>query len=57
MKLLEDFVGNTPLVRLQRLPGQTSAGGRDTYLRKYDANGNEFWTRQFGTAGMDAGSE
>ncbi len=24
MKLLEDFVGNTPLVRLQRLPGKTT---------------------------------
>ncbi|MBI3934793.1 MAG: hypothetical protein HY316_08870 [Acidobacteria bacterium] len=39
------------------LPGQTSAGGMDTYLRKYDTNGNALWTRQFGTAGTDAGSE
>jgi uncharacterized protein (TIGR03437 family) len=35
------------------LPGQTSAGGRDAYVRKYDANGNELWTRQFGTTGDD----
>ena len=24
LKTIEDFVGNTPLVRLQRLPGKTS---------------------------------
>ncbi len=30
--------------------GQTSAGGHDVYLRKYDASGNELWTRQFGTS-------
>ena len=28
-------------------------GQRDAYLRKYDAGGNEAWTRQFGTAGID----
>jgi hypothetical protein len=38
------------------LPGQTSAGGDDTFLRKYDADGNEVWTRQFGTAGNDSAS-
>jgi hypothetical protein len=32
------------------LPGQTSAGGDDAFVRKYDAAGNEVWTRQFGTA-------
>ncbi len=31
------------------LPGQASAGGRDAYLRAYDAAGEELWTRQFGT--------
>jgi|GEM_PF-784617 len=36
------------------LPGQTGAGGLDAYLRKYDAHGNELWTRQFGTTGDDA---
>jgi hypothetical protein len=35
------------------LPGQTSAGGGDAFVRKYDANGNEVWTRQFGTAGLE----
>lgn len=35
------------------LPGQTSAGTQDAFVRKYDANGNELWTRQFGTASED----
>jgi hypothetical protein len=35
------------------LQGQLSAGGIDAFLRKYDANGNELWTRQFGTPGSD----
>ena len=35
------------------LPGQTSAGGADGFLRKYDFGGNELWTRQFGTAETD----
>lgn len=35
------------------LPGQTTAGGSDGYVRKYDHNGNELWTRQFGTAAND----
>ena len=34
MKLLEDFVGNTPLVRLQRLPGKTS----NVILAKLEGN-------------------
>ncbi|OGT27859.1 MAG: hypothetical protein A2Z17_01365, partial [Gammaproteobacteria bacterium RBG_16_66_13] len=34
-------------------PGQTSTGGRDAFVRKYDAAGNEVWTRQFGTGGFD----
>jgi hypothetical protein len=36
------------------LPGQISAGGVDSYLRKYDASGTELWTRQFGVAGVGA---
>ncbi len=38
------------------LPGQTSAGSRDAFARKYDADGNIVWTRQFGTSGVDQGS-
>jgi cysteine synthase B len=34
LKTLEDFVGNTPLVRLQRLPGRTS----NTILAKLEGN-------------------
>ena len=34
------------------LPGQTHSGGQDAYLRKYDTDGTELWTRQFGTAQM-----
>jgi len=34
LKTLEDFVGNTPLVRLQRLPGKTS----NTILAKLEGN-------------------
>src|SRR5437899_2785518 len=35
------------------LPGQTNAGGYDAFVRKYDANGIEVWTRQFGGAGEE----
>lgn len=35
------------------LPGQTFAGEDDVFLRKYDPDGNEVWTRQFGTSGYD----
>src|SRR5262249_59490266 len=34
------------------LPGQTGAGGRDAFVRKYDGAGNQLWTRQFGTSGF-----
>jgi YVTN family beta-propeller protein len=37
------------------LPGQTSAGGQDAFMRKYDRNGTEAWTRQFGTSASDEG--
>ena len=44
------FVGsNVPLA----LPGQSSFGGADAFLRKYDFAGNELWTTQFGTACSD----
>src|SRR3989475_475984 len=35
------------------LPGQTSAGSGDAFLRKYDASGNVLWTRQFGSSADD----
>lgn len=35
------------------LPGQSNAGGRDAYVRKYDASGEEVWTHQFGSPGTD----
>jgi hypothetical protein len=35
------------------LPGQTSSGSCDTFIRKYDGAGNELWTRQFGSNGAD----
>ena len=31
------------------LPGQTRTGFRDAFARKYDSDGNDLWTRQFGT--------
>ncbi|MBK7401984.1 MAG: SBBP repeat-containing protein [Myxococcales bacterium] len=34
-------------------PGQASAGGRDGFVRSYDASGNERWTRQFGSSQFD----
>jgi hypothetical protein len=34
--------------------GASSAGGVDTFLRKYDAAGNALWTAQFGTSGDDS---
>jgi len=35
------------------LPGQTAIGDTDLFVRKYDARGQEVWTRQFGTPGTD----
>ena len=35
------------------LPGQTNAGMIDAFLRRYDAAGNEVWTRQFGSSERD----
>ncbi|MBI3696887.1 MAG: SBBP repeat-containing protein [Acidobacteria bacterium] len=33
--------------------GQSSAGSTDAFVRKYDVNGSEQWTRQFGTSRVD----
>jgi hypothetical protein len=35
------------------LPGQTSHGGNDAFVRAIAADGTELWTRQFGTHGDD----
>jgi hypothetical protein len=35
------------------LPGQTSIGSRDAFIRKYDFDGNVVWTRQFGSDRID----
>ncbi len=35
------------------LPGQTTAGLSDAFLRKYDTGGTELWTHQFGTSSWD----
>jgi hypothetical protein len=35
------------------LPGQTAGGQDDAFVRKYDADGNEVWTRQAGGPGHD----
>ena len=38
------------------LPGQHSAGLRDAFVRRYNATGDELWTRQFGTERIDEAS-
>ncbi|HET8527064.1 MAG TPA: DUF1996 domain-containing protein [Actinomycetota bacterium] len=35
------------------LPGQVYRHGYDAFLTRYNANGRELWTRQFGTHGRD----
>ncbi len=37
-------------IGLGSLPGQCRSGSSDAFVRKYDAAGNELWTRQFGTS-------
>ncbi|MFQ6129495.1 MAG: SBBP repeat-containing protein [Candidatus Hadarchaeaceae archaeon] len=37
---------------LGALPGQSSSGGQDVFVRKYDGSGSELWTRQFGTSAL-----
>ena len=38
------------------LDGNTSQGGRDIFLIKYDGNGNKIFTKQFGSASSDYGT-
>ena len=35
------------------LEDQTYLGQADAFVRRYDPDGNELWTRQFGTSGID----
>ena len=35
------------------LPGETTAGGLDAFVRQYDSQGNILWTKQFGTGEND----
>jgi Bacterial Ig-like domain (group 3)/PKD domain/SdrD B-like domain len=35
------------------LPGHANSGAADVFVRRYDADGNEVWTRQFGTSASD----
>jgi cysteine synthase B len=37
-KTIEEFIGNTPLVRLQRLPGEENAKNRNVLLAKLEGN-------------------
>ena len=37
--------------------GQDNSGGGDAFVRKYDSDGNELWTRQFGTSGVDEAND
>jgi hypothetical protein len=38
------------------LPGETSAGGYDAFVRRYNADGDVLWTRQFGSPSTDEAS-
>jgi len=51
-----DDAGNVYVVgqTFGTLPGQTSAGGLDAFIRKYSPDGEEVWTRQFGGGGAES---
>jgi hypothetical protein len=54
--VVADASGNVTVggaVSLATLPGQTSLGNGDAFLRMYDTDGNVLWTRQFGTSAFD----
>ncbi len=37
------------------LAGNTTAGGEDIFIAKYDSSGTQVWVKQFGTTGNDIG--
>jgi hypothetical protein len=51
-----DDAGNVYVVgqTFGSLPGQTSAGGWDGFIRRYTPSGDEVWTRQFGGGGGES---
>lgn len=49
----DSFTYVTGRVGFGALPGEVSAGGVDSFVRKYTPEGITVWTRQFGTAGFD----
>lgn len=51
-----DVAGNVYVVGSSSgaLPGQTDMGEGDAFIRKYDGDGNELWTRQFGSQDWDS---
>lgn len=53
--IASDAAGNAYVAGSTRgvLDGQTSAGGADVFIGKYDARGVKQWMRQLGTAGSD----
>ena len=38
------------------LPGNTTAGGQDAFVARYDSSGTQLWVKQFGTSGSDFAS-
>jgi hypothetical protein len=52
-----DGAGNVVVVGHvgRALPGLVSAGAGDVFVRKYDRDGTELWTRQFGSIQSDLG--
>jgi PKD repeat protein len=57
LDVVSDDAGNVYTIGETRgtMSGQTSSGYADVFLVKHSANGNEVWTRQFGTASEDSG--
>ena len=56
--ITSDAVGNVYAAGVTNgaLDGQTSAGGYDLFITKYNSDGVKQWTRQLGTASYDAAS-